>query len=202
MKPVKRKSFALFLAAALACLAPAAADAGGPPLSGEFAAHYTVFEPARAAPPDSFVAIGRDGQSRDMTLADFRGKVVVLNLWATWCAPCVREMPALDRLQAALGGEGLVVLALSSDRSGVRAVAPFYADKGLEKLGIYIDTNARLTTTLGVSALPTTLIIDATGRFVGGIEGAAEWDSAAAQALLRYYLQRAGSDAELVKTAG
>src|ERR687891_2812171 len=83
-----------------------------------------------------------DAQGNQLSLADFRGKVVILNLWATWCAPCRREMPSLDRLQAAHGDDGLQVLPLSLDRGEIDKIEAFYEEVGLPNLGIYHDPKA------------------------------------------------------------
>jgi len=117
-----------------------------------------------------------DGQSRSLT--DFRGKVVLLNIWATWCVPCRKEMPTLDRLQAKLGGAGFEVVALSIDRR-MDAVRKFFAEVGIQKLAIYLDSSAKATRELGAVGLPTTLLLDREGREVGRLIGPAEWDSLA-----------------------
>jgi thiol-disulfide isomerase/thioredoxin len=125
-------------------------------------------------------------------LSDFAGRVVLLNLWATWCAPCVREMPTLDRLQAELGGPDFEVVALSSDRAGAAAVEPFFRTHGLSRLGVYLDPQGEATRALGTRGLPTTVLIDREGREVGRLEGVAEWDSPEAKALIRAYIDRKG----------
>ena len=84
-----------------------------------------------------------DDQGHELTLADFRGRVVLLNIWATWCAPCRKEMPTLDRLQARFGGKDFLAIALSLDREGAPAVRRFYEKLGLEKLGIYVDPSGK-----------------------------------------------------------
>ncbi len=115
-----------------------------------------------------------NGQSRSLT--DFRGKVVLLNIWATWCVPCRKEMPTLDRLQAALGGPDFEVVALSIDRR-VDAVRKFFAEVGIQKLAMYLDSSAKATRELGAVGLPTTLLLDRKGREIGRLIGPAEWDS-------------------------
>ena len=110
-------------------------------------------------------------------LADFRGKAILLNVWATWCAPCRKEMPALDRLQAELGGPDFEVVALSVDRNGLDAVRPFFAEIGIENLDIYLDQPAAAMKALGVVGLPTTLLIDGNGRELQRWLGPKEWDS-------------------------
>ena len=139
-------------------------------------------KPAPATPIDT-----ADGQ--ETSLAAFQGRVVLLSFWATWCEPCVREMPSLDRLQAKLRGEGLAVVAVSEDFAGLELVQPFFERLKLENLAIYLDSDGALGKAFGIAGLPTTLLIDRQGRVVGGLEGPAEWDSDEAIALIRHYLQ-------------
>lgn len=146
---------------------------------GPFAAHP---EPA-AVPEIGFT----DAEGKALTLADFKGRVVLLNLWATWCAPCVEEMPSLDRLQARLGGQDFAVVALSVDRQGRSLVQPFVEKLGVRNLPIYLDTGSAAMRALKIRGLPTTVLIDRDGREVGRLEGAASWDSKDAEALLRFY---------------
>jgi len=118
-----------------------------------------------------------DAQGRSRSLAEFKGKVVLLNIWATWCGPCRKEMPALDRLQAALGGPEFEVVALSIDRGGTDAVRKFFADIGIRTLAMYLDSSGQALRTLSALGLPTTLLIDREGREIGRLIGPAEWDS-------------------------
>jgi thiol-disulfide isomerase/thioredoxin len=129
-----------------------------------------------------------DGDGRAASLADFRGRVVLLNLWATWCVPCRREMPALERLQAKLGGAEFVVLPLSIDRGGLPPVKRFYEELGLAALGIFVDQSGAATSKLGTTGVPTTLMIDREGREIGRKIGPADWDSPEMIALIREYL--------------
>ncbi len=129
--------------------------------------------PPRPVPELHFV----DGDGRPMTLADLKGRAVLLNLWATWCVPCRKEMPSLDRLQAKLGGPGFQVLPLSIDRKGMDVVKPFYDELGLKSLGKYVDQSGKAASVLGAQGVPTTLLIDRDGLEVGRASGAAEWDS-------------------------
>ena len=108
-----------------------------------------------------------DGDGKPVTLQDFAGQVVLLNFWATWCAPCVREMPSLDRLQAKLGGEGLAVVTVSRDRGGANVVMPFYERLELTNLGVYLDPKGAFSRAFKVRGLPTTILIDREGRVVG-----------------------------------
>jgi thiol-disulfide isomerase/thioredoxin len=129
-----------------------------------------------------------DGAGRKVTLADFRKKVVLLNIWATWCPPCRKEMPALDRLQQQLGGPGFQVVALSIDRGGAVAVRGFYEETDVRGLAVYVDESGQAPSRLGVVGLPTTLLIDGAGREIGRLTGAAEWDSLEAIAAIRRHL--------------
>lgn len=118
-----------------------------------------------------------DGQGRKGTLVDFRGKVVLLNLWATWCGPCRKEMPTLDRLQQRLGSADFEVVALSIDRGGQAVVKSFFDEIDVRALAIYVDATAEAGTKLGILGVPTTLLLDRTGREIGRVTGPAEWDS-------------------------
>ncbi len=113
-----------------------------------------------------------------VSLSDFAGKGVVLNLWATWCVPCVREMPALDGLAQAVAASGVVVLPLSSDRGGAAAVQQFYQQRGIKRLPVMLDPRSAVAEALNVRGIPTTLLIDKQGQEVGWIEGAVDWTSA------------------------
>jgi len=156
-----------------------------PPLEGRFALDFSLLDPPVPAPLASF----EDLEGARVRLADFRGRVVLLNFWATWCAPCIREMPSLDRLQAALGGEGLLVAAVSIDRGGRGVVVPFAAKLGIANMRLYLDTRSVLARAFGLSGLPTSFLIDGRGRIVGAITGPAEWDTPEAIALVRHYLK-------------
>jgi len=129
-----------------------------------------------------------DTDGNPASLADFRGKPVVINLWATWCRPCLKEMPSLDRLQTALGNK-LAVAAVSEDHGGAKRVGPFIAAMGLQKLKIYLDPKSDVGHAFAVRGLPTSIVIDAQGRVVGRVEGAAEWDSEAMMAVLKPFLE-------------
>lgn len=132
----------------------------------------------------------QDANGRPRALEDFRGKLVVLNIWATWCAPCREEMPALDRLQAQLGGKDFEVLALSIDQTGTDRVRTFFAETGIKTLSIHIDPTARAGFTLGAVGIPTTLLVDPAGREIGRHTGIAKWDSPEVVASLRAQLPK------------
>ena len=150
-----------------------AVEAGGSPDSVKLL-ELSVFDRPRDLPEIHFA----DDQGHQLTLGDFRGRVVLLNVWATWCVPCRKEMPRLDRLQARLGGKDFLVIALSIDRDGVAPVKRFYQELKLEKLAIYVDPSGKGSRTLVIPGVPTTLLIDRQGREAARKMGPAEWDGA------------------------
>jgi len=157
----------------LAAPAPAATDAGDADIPdrtklGEFVPSSQPF----AAPTISLT----DSDGHTLELSELRGKLVLVNLWATWCEPCLREMPSLERLQSQLG-ERIAVLAVSEDRGGNKAVEPFIAKLGLKSVKIYIDPKSEVGHAFGARGLPTSFLIDREGKVLGRVEGAAEWDS-------------------------
>lgn len=125
-----------------------------------------------------------DAAGNPLTLKDFAGKTVVLNLWATWCPPCLNEMPALDRLQTAMGGDAFAVVAVNQDRGGAAVAGAWLADHGLG-LGVYADPQGTVARAVAAAGLPTTLVIDAQGRERARLMGEAAWDSPEMQARLR-----------------
>lgn len=129
--------------------------------------------PPEAAPTVAF----SDGEGTAMTLADFEGQGVVVNLWATWCGPCVHEMPSLNRLQAAVADDGIRVVAVSSDREGMAKVGPFLAEHGLDRLEPYLDPKGEFTRSLNGRSLPSTYILNPEGQIVARYVGPAEWDA-------------------------
>lgn len=131
------------------------------------------------APDLAFTA--PDGKT--VTLADFRGKPLVLNLWATWCAPCIAEMPTLDALAAREHGR-IKVLTVSQDLAGAEKVTPFFAAHDFKHLEPYLDTETALSLGLGAQTLPTTVIYDAAGKEVARVSGGMSWDGDRAAELL------------------
>ena len=125
---------------------------------------------------------GADGAEKPLTA--FAGAPLVLNLWATWCVPCVAEMPALDRL-AAMVAPGIAVVALSSDRGGAAAVERFYRERQITHLPVSLDPGGAAARALGARGIPTTLIIGADGKERARLEGAADWASPEAVAAIR-----------------
>jgi thiol-disulfide isomerase/thioredoxin len=155
-----------------------------PLAKGELAALQVASEPRRAIQ----VAFERDDGGK-LTVADFKGRPILLNLWATWCIPCRAEMPALDRLQAAKGGPGFEVVAVNVDTAKLERRAAFLDRAGVKSLTRYADPSGDAFETLHKDGkalgLPVTLVIDKDGCEVAAVEGGAKWDSAEAQALVQ-----------------
>jgi thiol-disulfide isomerase/thioredoxin len=145
---------------------------------------FKPLEPPQPAPAISFT----DAQGHSLSLADFRGRVVLLNFWATWCVPCVEEMPSLDNLQAKLGNDDFIVVAISTDRQGLSIVQPFLDKLGIRNLAIYLDPPHAAQRAFGIRGIPTTIVIDREGRERGRLEGMTRWDSSEALTLIRHYL--------------
>ena len=173
---------ALFVAVVGWSLLPEDAAAAPPPRTG-WMEGFAVAEMGPPAPTAEFT--GRDGKT--YTLERFRGKVVLVNFWATWCGPCVRELPSLKRLNARLGGDKFVVLALSQDRGGWARMAPFLKKHDLDGLPAFHDPKALTARAAMVRALPTSVLYGPEGRELGRLTGHAEWDSDEALALIRHY---------------
>jgi thiol-disulfide isomerase/thioredoxin len=126
-----------------------------------------------------------DAEGKPHGVADFAGRGLLINLWATWCPPCVAEMPALDRAQAALADEDILVLALSSDRGGRAQVEAFYQARDIRRLGLWLDPRGAASRALGARGLPTSVIVDRQGREMARLEGDAAWDAPAMLADIR-----------------
>ena len=156
-----------------------AVEAKTEPKTGQMAAFVTKKSP-EPLPEITF----KDGMGKDITLADFKGRTVLLNFWATWCSPCREEMPSLDRLQQALGSEKFEVVAVSLDKQGAAASQKFLDDVKAKALKLYVDASAKTGTTLKLIGMPTTILINKDGVEVGRLAGPAEWDSAEAKALI------------------
>ena len=132
-------------------------------------------------PEISFVEAG--GATKSLT--DWKGKVVLLNIWATWCVPCREEMPTLDKLEAAFGGKDFEVVAVNIDRGGGDKPKSFLAETGATHLSLYTDPTGKLFSVVKAVGMPTTLLIDREGREIGRLVGAADWDSQEALALIK-----------------
>ena len=139
--------------------------------------------PAATTPVPEFTFTTAEGETR--TLKDYAGKGIVLNFWATWCIPCVAEMPALAQLATLVDPVHVVILPLSSDRGGAAAVRKFYEEKGIAGLPVLLDARGEAMRAFGSRGIPTTVLIDAKGRERGRLEGAADWADPAAVAAVK-----------------
>ena len=140
---------------------------------------------ARPKPLDLGEVSFVDGEGVAKSLSDWRGKVVLLNIWATWCVPCREEMATLDKLQAALGGNDFQVVAVNIDRGGADKPKNFLAETGATHLSLYTDPTGKLFSKLKAVGMPTTLLIDREGHEIGRLVGPANWDSPDALALIK-----------------
>jgi thiol-disulfide isomerase/thioredoxin len=132
-----------------------------------------------------------------LTLADFKDKTVLLNLWATWCAPCREEMPALDQLQADLGSQNFEVVAVNLDRGGPEKPKAFLDEIGVSHLTYYQDSSNGLLKDLRkvarATGLPTTILVDPEGCEIGTMYGPAEWASGQAKSLIQSAMGKDGA---------
>ena len=135
------------------------------------------------APVDVPEAVLLDATDGEHTLADYKGKWVVLNFWATWCAPCRREMPSLERLQAAM--PEIAVVPVATGRNAVEGIQRFFDEAGVKTLPILRDPTSDLAHAMGIMGLPVTVILNPEGQEVARLIGDAEWDSDSAKAVLK-----------------
>jgi thiol-disulfide isomerase/thioredoxin len=173
-----------FATAAALAFASVAALGSAPSAAADGIGKFSLLKEPKPVPQVEFL----DAEERKIGLEAFRGKIVVLNLWATWCAPCREEMPSLDRLQAKLGGPDLEVVALSVDRGGLAKSKAFLDQLGATNLRLYGDPSMKVLRLLGVPGLPVTIVIDREGRELGRLLGTAEWDGPAALGMLRRFM--------------
>lgn len=136
-------------------------------------------------PAPAAATVFKDTTGAEKTLADFKGKTLVVNFWATWCAPCVKEMPTLDALQTRLGGSGVQVLAISQDRDAEKVAKPFFEKNGWKNVALFTDAKGRFYADAKLRGLPTTLIVDKKGNEVARIEGETDWASPDIDAALK-----------------
>lgn len=133
----------------------------------------------RNAPESSF-----EHEGRTVALADFRGKAILVNFWATWCAPCVKELPSLDALQARLGDDAFEVVAIAAEPRAAETAKDFLDRHGIKNLQFYADPTLALTTAVGADVLPVSILYDAEGREIGRLVGEADWISPEAERLV------------------
>lgn len=182
-----RKLFLIFMVVGLISINLAYAQPFNPPLSGEMT-RLEVFQ--KPIPMTEVILSSRD---KGLTyLSDYKGKVLLLNVWATWCPPCVVEMPSLNSLQRDLNKEKFAVIAVSLEKD-VDVVKKFMTDKKLDALHPYIDANGdvqKLEALRDAAGVPVSLIIDSNMQVVARYQGDADWNSPEAKAVINYFLSQ------------
>jgi thiol-disulfide isomerase/thioredoxin len=186
-----RRTAAVLLLLVLAG-AETAVENGAVPLERPRLGEFIPSSPPVPAPTISLV----DLAGNTVSLSEFAGRFVLINFWATWCEPCLREMPSLERMQSRLGDK-ITVVAISEDRGGSKTVEPFINKLGLKSFKTYLDPKSDAGRAFKVAGLPTSFLIDREGRVLGRIEGAAEWDSPKLLGVLKSFL---GGD-EVIKAS-
>ena len=175
-----------------------ACDSASPPDTGKAEPSQGTDKPAASKPPagpagkidrskagsEAPAATFVDRSGKTLSLADFKGRPLLVNLWATWCAPCLAEMPALDRLAKA-EGDKLAVVTVSQDLEGWRAVDGFFKPGRFQALKPYLDQPNALALALGARGLPVTVVYDANGKERFRVNGPLEWDAPEVAALVR-----------------
>lgn len=158
--------------------APAALDSGAPVVG------FAILDPA----PDIAALMPLDPAGRPADMGPFRGKALLVNFWATWCAPCIQELPALARLQAMLGGPDFAVVTIALDEPEPARAAAFLAEHGAGSLPALIDGNRTVDNVLPITALPTSLLVDKSGKVRAAFTGDATWDCGTALAAVQAFV--------------
>lgn len=126
-----------------------------------------------------------DPEGGEYRLSDFQGKYVLVNFWATWCAPCRKEMPMLSELQTEFGGENFEVVTIATGRNELAGIKRFFSEIGVDNLPLYLDPKQGLARDMAVLGLPITVILDPEGREIARMRGDAEWNSDSAKAIIQ-----------------
>ena len=178
-------------AAVIAVTVPASADHGAAPIEGIVQNFFELDKPV-AAPPTPVVS----KDEGPITLDRFQGKFVVLNFWATWCGPCIRELPSLSRLNEKFAGDDFAVVLISQDRGGFKQTDRFLKKLNIDIPDAFIDDKLKYSRAIGVRSLPTTIFLGPDGKEFGRLTGSAEWDEPEAVALINFYREHAKKTAE------
>ena len=133
----------------------------------------------------SDVTFEREDDGEAMSLTDYEGKIVLVNFWATWCAPCRKEMPQLNALQKEFGGDDFEVLTIATGRNTPDGIKRFFADAGVDSLPRHQDPKQALASQMGIFGLPITVIMDPEGREIARLRGDADWSSDSAKAIVQ-----------------
>ena len=180
-----------FFAAVFALVTPILALASEPVTDAEFetlSKSIPGFQRILNTPPVPETKF-LNGERQAISLQEFNGKALLVNFWATWCTPCVREMPDLNQLSEDFGGERFEVVAIASGQQVGMNPDAFLKEKGLDSLALYQDPHASLMKLFDTQTLPTTLIVDKQGRIRGGVRGAIDWNSDAARAAITHLME-------------
>ncbi len=144
-----------------------------------------------AFPPRNAIDVPFEHDGEMVSLAKFRGKAVLVNFWATWCAPCLKELPSLDALQGRLGGRDFEVVAIAADPKGPQAAQAFLDRLEIDNLALYADPRLAMATAVGgANVLPVSILYDAEGREIGRLVGEADWASPEAVRLVRSVMDK------------
>lgn len=176
-----RKAGPAETAAETPAAAPAASGGVSKALATGTLAAFLIHPEPKPLPDVAFA----DGEGKPLKLSDWKGRVVLINLWATWCAPCRKEMPDLARLQEELGSDQFEVVAISVDRKGAEASASFLKETGADSLKLYVEPSTKIVGELQSAGLPATILVDRQGREAGRLLGPAHWAAPEAFALVR-----------------
>ncbi|MDA1309942.1 MAG: TlpA disulfide reductase family protein [Proteobacteria bacterium] len=161
----------------------AEAASSDPPIAGSMI-KFVASDPPVPVPDTPFISA--DGQT--IKLSDLKGRLVLVNFWATWCSPCIRELPSIDNLRRAVSDPRLEIILVSIDRGGAKVHQPFLEKLGITALTSASDPRAALLRALKGPGIPITLLISPQSQVLGRLIGDAEWDSPEARALIQYYL--------------
>ena len=163
----------------------AEAKTADPPIEGSMV-KFVASDPPIPVPDTPF--IGVDGET--IKLADYKGRLVLLNFWATWCAPCIRELPSIESLASSVNDPRFTVQLVSIDRGGAKVHKPFLENLGITGIASASDPRARLLRAVKGPGVPVTVLINSEGLMVGRLIGDAHWDSPAARLLIKFYLDQ------------
>jgi thiol-disulfide isomerase/thioredoxin len=178
---MRLSTLALYTALALGANAAAAADTAALQALAEGDMKKLAFH---AEPRPVSETAFETAEGAPLSLADYRGKHLVVNFWATWCAPCRKEMPQLSELQAEFGGDAFEVVTIATGRNAVPAMRRFFEEIGVDNLPLHRDPRQALAREMGVFGLPITVILDPEGREIARLQGDADWASESAKAIV------------------